>query len=103
MPRHLSFAALGAALALLAVPPAAPAIPAPPFHWGTLAFAPDGSILASGIGDAIELWDTRTRKLLRKLPVAPDGVTAVAFAPDGRLFLANDNSGVIVWIAPMSL
>jgi glucose/arabinose dehydrogenase len=28
---------------------------------------------------------------------------AVAFAPDGRLFLANDNSGVIVWIAPMSL
>jgi glucose/arabinose dehydrogenase len=28
---------------------------------------------------------------------------AVTFASDGRLFLANDNSGVIVWIAPMSL
>ncbi len=27
----------------------------------------------------------------------------VAFAPDGRLFLANDVSGVILWIAPMGL
>jgi hypothetical protein len=28
---------------------------------------------------------------------------AVTFSSDGRLFLANDNNGVIVWIAPMSL
>lgn len=28
---------------------------------------------------------------------------AVTFAPDGRLFLANDYNGVIVWIAPISL
>jgi glucose/arabinose dehydrogenase len=28
---------------------------------------------------------------------------AVAFAPDGRLFVANDNSGEIVWIAPVGL
>lgn len=28
---------------------------------------------------------------------------AITFAPDGRLFLANDQNGVIVWIAPMSL
>jgi len=27
----------------------------------------------------------------------------VAFAPDGRLFLGNDTSGDIIWIAPMSL
>jgi len=26
---------------------------------------------------------------------------AVAFAPDGRLFVANDNNGMIFWIAPM--
>jgi glucose/arabinose dehydrogenase len=26
---------------------------------------------------------------------------AVTFSPDGRLFVANDNSGVIFWIAPM--
>jgi glucose/arabinose dehydrogenase len=27
---------------------------------------------------------------------------AVAFAPDGRLFVANDNNGVIFWIAPLN-
>jgi len=27
----------------------------------------------------------------------------VAFAPDGRLFLSNDVTGVILWIAPLSL
>ena len=30
----------------------------------------------------------------------PDFVT---FAPDGRLFLANDNNGAIIWIAPLDL
>ena len=29
--------------------------------------------------------------------------TVVAFAPDGRLFLGNDTSGDIIWIAPMGL
>ncbi len=29
--------------------------------------------------------------------------TAVAFSPDGRLFLTNDTTGDIVWIAPASL
>lgn len=28
---------------------------------------------------------------------------AVTFAPDGRLFLTNDNTGDIVWIAPLTL
>jgi glucose/arabinose dehydrogenase len=27
----------------------------------------------------------------------------VEFAQDGRLFLANDNTGEIIWIAPFSL
>jgi len=26
---------------------------------------------------------------------------AVVFSPDGRLFVANDNNGVIFWIAPL--
>jgi glucose/arabinose dehydrogenase len=28
---------------------------------------------------------------------------AVAFSPDGRLFLANDNDGTIIWIAPITM
>jgi glucose/arabinose dehydrogenase len=27
----------------------------------------------------------------------------VTFAPDGRLFLANDVSGDIIWVAPLSM
>jgi len=40
-------------------------------------------------------WDDGTRSHGRP--------AAVAFAPDGRLFLGNDNTGDIVWIAPLGL
>src|SRR5262249_45024949 len=40
-------------------------------------------------------WDDHT--LLHGRPAN------VAFAPDGRLFLGDDNSGVIMWIAPFDL
>jgi len=40
-------------------------------------------------------WDDRTNTHGRP--------AAVTFANDGRLFLSNDNNGVIVWIAPVSL
>jgi hypothetical protein len=40
-------------------------------------------------------WDDHTTKHGRP--------AAVTFASDGRLFLSNDNNGVIVWIAPMTL
>jgi glucose/arabinose dehydrogenase len=40
-------------------------------------------------------WDDRTTSHGRP--------AAVTFASDGRLFLSNDNNGVIVWIAPISL
>jgi glucose/arabinose dehydrogenase len=40
-------------------------------------------------------WDDRSRSHGRP--------AAITFAPDGRLFLANDNDGSIIWIAPMKL
>ena len=34
----------------------------------------------------------------------PQGRPAnITFAPDGRLFLGNDNTGDIIWIAPLGL
>jgi hypothetical protein len=40
-------------------------------------------------------WDDTT--LMHGRPAA------VTFAEDGRLFLANDNTGDIIWIAPFTL
>jgi glucose/arabinose dehydrogenase len=40
-------------------------------------------------------WDDGTRSHGRPAPVT--------FAPDGRMFLGDDNKGLIVWIAPVNL
>ena len=50
---------------------------------------------SGGMTDFATGWDDHTN--LHGRPAA------VTFAPDGRLFLSNDNNGVIVWIAPLSL
>lgn len=42
-------------------------------------------------------WEGGTR------PVGYGRPTVVAFAPDGRLFMGNDTSGDIIWIAPIGL
>jgi glucose/arabinose dehydrogenase len=48
-----------------------------------------------GMVDFATGWDSAHRSNGRP--------AAVTFADDGRLFLANDQNGVIVWIAPISL
>jgi glucose/arabinose dehydrogenase len=47
-----------------------------------------------GMVDFATGWDDGT--LLHGRP------SAVAFSRDGRLFVANDNNGLIFWIAPMA-
>src|ERR1041385_9176592 len=59
----------------------------------TLAFSPDGRLLASASTDAkIKLWDTTTGLELRELPGHQYGTTVLAFSPDGRTLLTGGAS-----------
>src|SRR5262245_10201635 len=51
----------------------------------TVAFSPDGKLIASGsIDRTIKLWDVATGRELRTLSGHSDHVNSVAFSPDGK-------------------
>jgi WD40 repeat protein len=66
----------------------------------SVAYAPDGSILASGSRDGrVGLWDGRTGALLGTiLPGGPQTETMVEFLPDGHTVqIASGNGALYTW------
>lgn len=68
---------------------------APGFRSYTLAWSPDGRLLATGAGggpgERASLWDAATGRLLRKLEGPQDDV--VEFSPDSRFLLTRGADG----------
>lgn len=70
----------------------------------TVAFSPDGSLIASGGTDGtVKVWRLSDRALVRTLIAFPDNqhrsVAQVVFSPDGSLLAAGCGTAIFVWRA----
>lgn len=70
-------------------------------HVVSIAFSPDGSLLASGGDQAdktVRLWDVHNGQLKTTLSGHTDSVQTVAFSPDGSLLASgSDDNTVRLW------
>jgi len=58
--------------------------------------SPDGRSVAVALFSRLEIWDARTRRLLRSVKPA-GGVDTARFSPDGRLIALSNANGAQVW------
>ena len=67
-----------------------------------LAFAPNGDLLAAGLGWRVAVWDLASGRQTLNLPFGTPGwVNDVAFAADGRLIGAVSREGTVqLWAVP---
>jgi WD40 repeat protein len=66
--------------------------------WVTsVAFSPDGTLLAAGAKDAVQLIDVETKSIVREIAAKSGQVRAVAFSPDGKVLATGSYQNVSLW------
>jgi hypothetical protein len=59
--------------------------------------SPDGTMVATGVGGSVRLWDPATGKVLHELATPHTKAHTVAFAPDGRTLATGGDGPVCLW------
>jgi WD40 repeat protein len=63
----------------------------------SIAFSPDGQLLASGSQDEIKLWRISDGKLVKTLKWCAIFESTVTFSPDGQFLASSSERGIAVW------
>src|SRR5262245_80745 len=70
----------------------------PPSPVQSVAFAPDGKLVAAGVASTLKLWDPATGNERAAWPAGMSQITCLAFAPDGQRLAAGQFDGTLrVW------
>ncbi|HEY7309808.1 MAG TPA: WD40 repeat domain-containing protein [Gemmataceae bacterium] len=62
-----------------------------------IALAPNGAILAAGVGETIHLWDPVSGRKLRQIKRHQGEVTGLAFSPDGKMLASQGSEAIHLW------
>jgi WD40 repeat protein len=67
--------------------------------FGTIAYSPDGRLIAAGDGHSMCLWEVTSGRLLRTVDQVHGGdVDNLTFSPDGRLLASSrSDATVLIW------
>lgn len=69
----------------------------------SIAFSPDGNLLASShLDGTVKLWDITERRLAQSLYGHSGAVTSIAFSPDGRMLASGSRDGTVLLWAHLS-